>query len=254
MVNFLVQEKQAEQILPENTEKTLVPQVEVPRAVKTAPPRYRNEIAKYIVRRSSDCNLCGKCAQVCPYGVHVLKPGYKNFAAPHNDACIGPSCQYSGHYCIDQCPQKALKLVENPQLKCLGDYRWTPDVILATWKMAETGTSPLPEYNYDYETGASGGGFDRLRFKFPAAYILGHRSQLNYRLVLLNPVALQSAILFTSKLRPSFILSPFSATKCPILAHHWNLDNSTDGCYIIYKIVNVQFCLKDHFLRSRKWE
>jgi glutamate synthase domain-containing protein 2/NAD-dependent dihydropyrimidine dehydrogenase PreA subunit len=163
----LVQENKPKQILPENTEKTLVPQVEVPRVIKPAPPRYRNEIAKYIIRRSSACKLCGKCARVCPYGVHTLKPGYKYFAAPHQHVCIGPSCQQTSHYCIDLCPQKALKMVENPMLKCLGDYRWTPDMILATWKMAETGAPPLPEYGYDYHVGASGGGFDRLRFKFP---------------------------------------------------------------------------------------
>jgi hypothetical protein len=38
---------------------------------------------------------------------------------------------------------------------------------MATWRMAETGEPPSPEYGYDYETGASGGGLDRLRFKFP---------------------------------------------------------------------------------------
>ncbi len=167
MEGFLARESGLEEILPENTIKTLVPQVEVSREVKPAPPRYRNEIAKYIIRRSSDCNLCGKCAQVCPHGVHVLKPGYKLFAAPHLNVCIGPSCQKTDHYCIDLCPNKALKMVENPMLKAMGDYRWTPDMLMATWKMAETGEPPSPEYGYDYETGDSGGGFDRLRFKFP---------------------------------------------------------------------------------------
>jgi len=161
-----VQEQRAKQVLPENTEKTLVPQVEIPRVIKPAPSRFRNEIAKYLVRRSNDCVHCGKCTEVCPYGVHVLKSGYKNFAAPRQQFCIGPSCRQTGHYCVYLCPQQALKMVENPMLKCLGDYRWTPDMLLATWKMAETGAPPLPEYGYDYETGASGGGFDRLRFKF----------------------------------------------------------------------------------------
>ena len=58
-------------------------------------------------------------------------------------------------------------MVENPMMKLLGDYRWPADMILATWKMAETGEPPSPEYGYDYECGNSGGGFDRLRFKFP---------------------------------------------------------------------------------------
>ena len=167
MADSLVQENKPGQILPENTIKTLVPQVEIPRVTAPAPPRFRNEIAKYIIRRSSACTLCGKCAEACPYGVHVLKPGYKLFSAPHQNVCIGPSCQQTDHYCIDKCPQKALKMVENPMLKGMGDYRWTPDVIMATWKMAETGSPPPPEYGFDYQTGDSGGGFDRLRFKFP---------------------------------------------------------------------------------------
>jgi glutamate synthase domain-containing protein 2 len=156
-----------EQILPDATQKTLVEQTYVPREVKPAPSRFRNEIAKYIIRRSSDCTFCGKCASVCPYGVHVIKPGYNLFSAPHQNVCIGPSCRNTDHYCVDLCPQHALRMVENPMLKAMGDYRWTPDMILATWKMAETGEPPAAEYGYEYETGASGGGFDRLRFKFP---------------------------------------------------------------------------------------
>jgi len=168
LVDSLVKESGFNENLPEHTIETLVPQVAVTREVKPAPPRYRNEIAKYLIRRSGECALCGKCAQVCPQHVHVLKPGYKLFAAPHLNICIGPSCQQTDHYCIEQCPNAALTMVENPMLKVMGDYRWTAEMILATWKMAETGEPPAPEYGYEYETGASGGGFDRLRFKFPA--------------------------------------------------------------------------------------
>jgi glutamate synthase domain-containing protein 2/NAD-dependent dihydropyrimidine dehydrogenase PreA subunit len=167
LVNSLVPEKMAKEYLPESTRETLVPQVEVPRVIKPAPPRYRNEIAKYIIRRSADCKMCGKCAEVCPQGVHVLKGGYKYFAAPRHNVCIGPSCRESDHYCVDMCPNGALRMVENPMMKLLGDYRWTSDLILATWKMAETGALPPAEYGYEYECGDSGGGFDRLRFKFP---------------------------------------------------------------------------------------
>ena len=46
----------------------------------------------------------------------------------------------------------------------LGDARWTQDLILATWLMAETGRPP--ENGLEYRTGASGGGFDLLEFKF----------------------------------------------------------------------------------------
>ncbi len=49
----------------------------------------------------------------------------------------------------------------------LGDARWTPELILSTWHMAETGE--VPEH-LEYRVGASGGGFDRLDFKsLPAA-------------------------------------------------------------------------------------
>ncbi len=100
--------------------------------------------------------------------MHVLKPGYKLFAAPQQQVCIGPACQKTDHYCVDHCPQKALRMVENPQMKVLGDYRWPADMILATWKMAETGELPPAEYGYEYQVGRSGGGFDRIRFKFPS--------------------------------------------------------------------------------------
>ena len=163
----MVQEKGLEEILPHNTLKTFVPQVEVPNVVRPAPSRYRNEIAKYIIRRNDDCILCGKCAEVCPQGVHMFKPGYKYFATTQHHRCIGPACEVTDHYCVELCPQKALQMVENPMVKVLGDYRWTADMILATWKMAETGNLPSPEYGYEYQCGNSGGGFDRIRFRFP---------------------------------------------------------------------------------------
>jgi hypothetical protein len=38
-----------------------------------------------------------------------------------------------------KCPQKALSVREHPMFKVLGDCRWSSDLILSTWKMAETG-------------------------------------------------------------------------------------------------------------------
>jgi glutamate synthase domain-containing protein 2 len=55
-----------------------------------------------------------------------------------------------------------------PQLEegppALGDYRWTDDLILATWQMADTGR--LPEDGRQIATGRSGGGFDVLGFGY----------------------------------------------------------------------------------------
>ena len=124
MASFSVPEKTIKDILPENTLKTLVPQEDVTRVVKTAPSRYRNEIAKFIVHRNLNCKRCGKCAEVCQYGVHVLKPGYKYFAEPKNHLCIGPACEKTGNFCVAKCPNGALQLKENPLFKALGDYRW----------------------------------------------------------------------------------------------------------------------------------
>jgi glutamate synthase domain-containing protein 2 len=46
----------------------------------------------------------------------------------------------------------------------LGDRRWTPELILATWYQAFNGAPPP---TLEYRTGRSGGGFDRLTFEFP---------------------------------------------------------------------------------------
>lgn len=46
----------------------------------------------------------------------------------------------------------------------LGDARWSPELILATWIQAETGRPP--RNGTEYRVGRSGGGFDRLDFRF----------------------------------------------------------------------------------------
>ncbi len=69
---------------------------------------------------------------------------------------------------------------EAPKPEALGDARWTDDLILATWFMAETGE--VPE-NFNYMTGKSNGGFDRLDFKFIAEQDwLEHGEHLDTRL------------------------------------------------------------------------
>jgi glutamate synthase domain-containing protein 2 len=50
------------------------------------------------------------------------------------------------------------------KMPALGDFRWTADLIYSTWVQAETGR--VPENGLEYRTGNSGGGFDRLDFKF----------------------------------------------------------------------------------------
>jgi glutamate synthase domain-containing protein 2 len=86
---------------------------------------------------------------------------------PFDYRCIGFDCQETDHYCVDGCPRGALSLSENPVFKTLGDHRWTADLIVSTWQMAETGHAPSP--HLDSAIGASHGGFDRLEFRVPAS-------------------------------------------------------------------------------------
>jgi len=46
----------------------------------------------------------------------------------------------------------------------MGDSRWPAELILSTWHQAATGRPP--ENGLEYRTGKSGGGFDRLDFKY----------------------------------------------------------------------------------------
>ena len=134
-----------------------------PPEIKPAPSRYRNPIGKFKVHRGRACIHCGLCAELCPRGVHVRLG--KKMLAPKDEKCIGPSCQKNDFYCIRKCPKGALRMVINPNLQALQDYRWPADLLLANWQQAETGGMPYSDV--EYRIGRSGGGFDRLRFCFP---------------------------------------------------------------------------------------
>jgi glutamate synthase domain-containing protein 2 len=82
---------------------------------------------------------------------------------PRDSLCIGPACSETDHYCIARCPQHALSLLRNPTAEALGDPRWTSDLILATWRQAETGHAITP--GVESRHGESGGGFDRLELR-----------------------------------------------------------------------------------------
>jgi glutamate synthase domain-containing protein 2 len=132
--------------------------------VKPCPSRYRNQFGKYKVVRTTACTACGKCAEVCVYGAHVKAGG--RMLTPRSYLCRGKEfCRSAEKYCGDKCPAGALKVGKDPLFDTIGDYRWTPDLLLATWRQAETGRPP--EEDIEYRTGASGGGFDRIDFKFP---------------------------------------------------------------------------------------
>ncbi len=140
------------------------PQENISREIRLTPDRYRNAIGKYKINRSARCISCGRCAEVCPTGVHIKPEGYALMLRPQDHRCIGPACSKTSRSCLSECPQKALTLRLNPNLECLGDPRWSSDLILSTWHEAETGHIPPP--HLEYRHGASGGGFDKIRFRF----------------------------------------------------------------------------------------
>ncbi|MEW5766307.1 MAG: glutamate synthase-related protein [bacterium] len=128
--------------------------------VISTPSRYRNPISKYMVKRGPQCIKCGTCAEKCQADVHKIIPTAPS--RPKEHLCWGDFCD---NPCVKYCPTGALRVENNPLFEALGDYRWTPDLLLSTWYQAETGQIPPPYL--EYKIGASGGGFDRLRFKFP---------------------------------------------------------------------------------------
>ena len=134
-------------------------------ATFTAPSRFRNTIGKYRIRRNSRCISCGLCAELCPHGVHLRYDNYSKPLRPRDDRCIGFACRESDFFCVDRCPQQALTLTENPILETMGDYRWTAEMLIGHWYMAET--AELPKADLEYNLGKSGGGFDKLRFRHP---------------------------------------------------------------------------------------
>jgi glutamate synthase domain-containing protein 2/Na+-translocating ferredoxin:NAD+ oxidoreductase RNF subunit RnfB len=132
--------------------------------VKLDPSRYRNQFGKFKVVRTAACIACGKCAEVCAYGVHV-KAGSR-MLAPRSHLCRGREhCRGNERYCADNCPVNALRVGKDPLYETIGDPRWTADLMMSTWHQAETGRPP--EGGLEYRVGESGGGFDRIDFKFP---------------------------------------------------------------------------------------
>ncbi len=100
-------------------------------------------------------------------GVHEIRTGQNFVTSPHPERCQGTACRENDFFCVAHCPRDALSVSDNPLLETLGDWRWTPELILATWEMAETGFPPKGVR--DAERGQSGGGFDRLLFKWKRA-------------------------------------------------------------------------------------
>jgi glutamate synthase domain-containing protein 2 len=136
--------------------------------IKQAPSQYPSSIEKYeVIIDRSKCSMCGICAEVCPscigasqidYEAYQKPNGYIRLAVP-KISCDGVTCKR----CVSKCPTDALSVRLSQQYIALGDLRWTADLILSTWEQAEAARIPK---KYEHRVGASGGGFDKLRFDF----------------------------------------------------------------------------------------
>jgi len=132
--------------------------------INMCPSRFRNSFGIYRVVRTSACIACGKCAEVCRYGVHI-KAG-ERMLAPKSHLCRGfDVCRGMDSFCMNFCPTDAIRIGLDPAWQAFGDPRWPSELLAATWKEAETGYPP--EAKLEYRVGASGGGFDRIRIRFP---------------------------------------------------------------------------------------
>jgi glutamate synthase domain-containing protein 2/ferredoxin len=129
------------------------------------PPQLLKRMSRFQVKRASTCINCGLCASLCPYGVHRRIEGHVSIMPPAEPKCIGPSCASNSYYCVKNCPTGSLSVSPSPIFASMGDPRWPAEMILGTWKMAESG-EPLP-LDHPANVGASKGGFDRMSFALP---------------------------------------------------------------------------------------
>jgi len=129
---------------------------------RRAGSRFLSPIGKFRVSLDEECFHCGLCAELCPAGVFERKDGFNYVSAASPARCLGPDCQQGPFFCTEKCPVQAIEIETDPQWKTLGDFRWTPELIIATWEQAETGE--IPASKLEFRTGNSGGGFDNFDF------------------------------------------------------------------------------------------
>ena len=136
----------------------------LPKAVRI-PAEKLSFTGRWSVDRRATCISCGMCASLCPYGVHRRIDGHVSILPPDDTRCIGPACERNTFYCVANCPTKSLSVKPSETFASMGDPRWTAEMILTTWSMAQSGR-PVP-VEHPGNLGASGGGFDALHFRLP---------------------------------------------------------------------------------------
>jgi ferredoxin len=122
------------------------------------PPQFR-PIGKYaIVDWREDCARCRNCVKTaCVNDIWSLERAYdRDPVAPLEPLYDCRACLS----CVQGCTKGLLSLSVNPELLTLGDGCWRPDIIMTTWKQAETGGIPVS--GAGYRGPFSGPGFDSM--------------------------------------------------------------------------------------------
>jgi glutamate synthase domain-containing protein 2/ferredoxin len=126
-----------------------------------APDRFGVRLGKWRVAVDrTRCTNCTLCVVSCKYDVHRRTEGKLNLDEPIHSRCIGIECKDNDWCCVHICPWGALEILKDPSDTCLGDPRWTPDLLRETYRLAKSGSPTRLEP--EEQTGASGGGFDRM--------------------------------------------------------------------------------------------
>ncbi len=123
-----------------------------------APARYRPVGKLGIVDWREDCSSCKNCVKKgCVYDLYrdeanALREelGYLDYIFQCK-GCLN---------CVQNCTKNLLTRVVNPEFHRMGDPTYTPDIILATWFQAATGSIPVSGAGYGGPF--SGEGFDSM--------------------------------------------------------------------------------------------
>ena len=109
----------------------------------------------------TQCTNCSLCVVSCQYDVHRRIDGKLTLGEPIHSRCIGTKCLENDWCCVNVCPWDALKITRDPIETVLGDPRWTPRLLLETYRIAREGSPP--QLKPEEQIGESGGGYDSLR-------------------------------------------------------------------------------------------
>ena len=123
-----------------------------------AAPRIRPEGKLGIVDWREDCAGCHNCVKKgCVYHLYrdeadalYSERGYLDYIFQCKGCLV----------CVQNCTKNILTRVANPEFERLGDDYFTPDMMLATWFQAETGSIPVSGCGYGGPF--SGKGFDSM--------------------------------------------------------------------------------------------